>query len=111
MYDREEERAEFEDQESDSTPPTLWRASANTVEATAMDEPATFQEATNGSDQLHCETRLRPNSGQCVIAEYLELPNRQLAKDTIGTNWVIKIKRKGDGSIEKYKARLASIGF
>ncbi|KAG2958372.1 hypothetical protein PC119_g27034 [Phytophthora cactorum] len=29
----------------------------------------------------------------------------------IGTKWVLKIKRKADGSIEKYKARLVAKGF
>ena len=29
----------------------------------------------------------------------------------IGTKWVFMIKRKADGSIEKYKARLVAKGF
>ncbi|GMF44545.1 unnamed protein product [Phytophthora lilii] len=37
-----------------------------------------------------------------------KLPNGQQA---IGTKWVFRIKRKADGSIEKYKARLVAKGF
>ena len=34
-------------------------------------------------------------------------PGRQ----TIGNKWILKIKRKSDGSIERYKARLVAKGY
>lgn len=37
-----------------------------------------------------------------------KLPHNQRA---IGTKWVFKIKRRADGSIDKYKARLVTKGF
>ena len=35
------------------------------------------------------------------------LPN----KNVVGSKWVFRIKRKADGSVEKYKARLVACGF
>lgn len=35
----------------------------------------------------------------------------QKGKNVIGCKWVYKVKRKADGSIDKYKARLVAKGF
>uniref|UniRef100_A0AAV1VCZ5 Integrase catalytic domain-containing protein n=1 Tax=Peronospora matthiolae TaxID=2874970 RepID=A0AAV1VCZ5_9STRA len=85
----DEEDASVYNQDDDSTPPTFWRASANAVEATDLAEPVTFQEAIN-------------------VFRAAKLPRGQGA---IGTKWGFKIKRKADGSVEKYKARLVANGF
>nr|CCA24845.1 PREDICTED: copia proteinlike putative [Albugo laibachii Nc14] len=112
-YDKEEKQAYFEDQESDSTPPTFWRASANTVEGKEMNKHATFQEPTNWSDQLHwrnaIETELRSMRHRGVFRA-TKLPSGQGTIGTIGTKWVFRIKRKADGCIEKYKVRVTK-GF
>ena len=42
------------------------------------------------------------------VFQAAKLPTGQ---HVIGTKWVFKIKRKSDGSIEKYKARLVAKGF
>lgn len=34
-----------------------------------------------------------------------------VGKNYVGCKWVYKIKRKSDGSIERYKAHLAAKGF
>ncbi|KAG4222827.1 hypothetical protein PC116_g28701 [Phytophthora cactorum] len=108
----EEEKDTHDDEDGDSTPPVFWRASANAVEA-AMDlsEPSTFQEAVNGPDQVHWRKAIRAELKSMRLRGVFraaKLPNGQRA---IGTKWVFKIKRKADGSIEKYKARLVAKGF
>uniref|UniRef100_A0AAV1TFB6 Reverse transcriptase Ty1/copia-type domain-containing protein n=1 Tax=Peronospora matthiolae TaxID=2874970 RepID=A0AAV1TFB6_9STRA len=44
----------------------------------------------------------------CEVFRAAKLPKGHRA---IGTKWVFKIKRKADGSIDKYKARLVAKGF
>uniref|UniRef100_H3GC12 Integrase catalytic domain-containing protein n=1 Tax=Phytophthora ramorum TaxID=164328 RepID=H3GC12_PHYRM len=96
----EEEKSGDQDEDDDSTPPVFWRASANAVEEAAdLSEPTTFQEAVNGPDQVHWRKAIRA-----------ELKSMRL-RDRPATEWVFKIKRKADGSIEKYKARLVAKGF
>jgi hypothetical protein len=40
--------------------------------------------------------------------ELVDLPPR---RKTIGNKWVLKVKRKADGSIDRYKARLVAKGY
>ncbi|XP_010495906.1 PREDICTED: uncharacterized protein LOC104773055 [Camelina sativa] len=40
-----------------------------------------------------------------------DLVDRSLVKNIVGSKWVFRIKRKPDGSIDKYKARLVAKGF
>ncbi|KAG2954619.1 hypothetical protein PC119_g27970 [Phytophthora cactorum] len=100
------------DQDEESTPPVFWRASANAVEAAVdLSEPLTFQEAVSGPDQVHWRKAIRAELKSmrlCGVFRAAKLPNGHRA---IGTKWVFKIKRKADGSIEKYKARLVAKGF
>ncbi|KAG2781657.1 hypothetical protein PC112_g24868 [Phytophthora cactorum] len=88
------------------------RTDANAVEATVdLSEPSTFQEAVNGPDQVHRRKAIRAELKSMRLRGVFraaKLPNGQRA---IGTKWVFKIKRKADGSIEKYKARLVAKGF
>ncbi|KAG3018255.1 hypothetical protein PC119_g10731 [Phytophthora cactorum] len=107
----EEEKDAHGDEDSDSTPPVFWRASANAVEAGDLSEPTTFQNAVNGPDQVHWRKAIRAELKSMRLRGVFraaKLPNGQRA---IGTKWVFKIKRKADGSIEKYKARLVAKGF
>jgi hypothetical protein len=42
------------------------------------------------------------------VWELVDLPP---GRKTIGKKWVLKVKRKADGSINKYKARLVAKGY
>ncbi|KAL0445210.1 UNVERIFIED_CONTAM: Retrovirus-related Pol polyprotein from transposon RE1 [Sesamum latifolium] len=42
------------------------------------------------------------------VWELVDLP---AGRKTIGNKWVLKVKRKADGSIDKFKARLVSKGY
>uniref|UniRef100_A0AAV1VDV7 Reverse transcriptase Ty1/copia-type domain-containing protein n=1 Tax=Peronospora matthiolae TaxID=2874970 RepID=A0AAV1VDV7_9STRA len=108
---RQEEDEETKDS-GDSTPPVFWRASANAVEAAVdLSEPSAFEAAVSGPDQVHWRKAIHAGLESMRLRGVFhaaKLPNGQRA---IGTKWVFKIKRKADGSIEKYKARLAAKGF
>ncbi|KAG2796870.1 hypothetical protein PC113_g25085 [Phytophthora cactorum] len=77
----------------------FWRASANATEAKDSAEPKTFQEAVSGANQVHWRKAIR--------AELKSMRLRARRGNEVG----LKIKRKADGSIEKYKARLVAKGF
>ena len=100
-----------ENDDSELTPPAFWRASANAVEAKDLSEPATFQDAISGPDQLHWRKAIRAELDSMQLREVFRAAKLPSGQQAIGTKWVFKIKRKADGSIEKYKARLVAKGF
>uniref|UniRef100_A0AAV1TF83 Integrase catalytic domain-containing protein n=2 Tax=Peronospora matthiolae TaxID=2874970 RepID=A0AAV1TF83_9STRA len=107
----DEEDASVYDQDDDSTPPTFWRASANAMEATDLAEPVTFQDAINGPDQAHWRNAVKAELKSMHILGVFRAAKLPRGQGAIGTKWVFKIKRKADGSVEKYKARLVAKGF
>uniref|UniRef100_H3H9L6 Uncharacterized protein n=1 Tax=Phytophthora ramorum TaxID=164328 RepID=H3H9L6_PHYRM len=108
----EEEKSGDQDEDDDSTPPVFWRASANAVEAAAdLSEPTTFQETVNGPDQVHWRKAIRAELKSMRLRGVFRAAKLPSGQRAIGTKWVFKIKRKADGSIEKYKARLVAKGF
>uniref|UniRef100_A0AAV1VDY6 Polyprotein n=2 Tax=Peronospora matthiolae TaxID=2874970 RepID=A0AAV1VDY6_9STRA len=108
----EDEERKSEEQHDTPTSSAFWHASANAVEAAVdFSEPSTFEEAVSGPDQVHWRKAIDAELDSMKLRGVFraaKLPNGQGA---IGTKWVFKIKRKADGSIEKYKARLVAKGF
>uniref|UniRef100_A0AAV1ULM2 Reverse transcriptase Ty1/copia-type domain-containing protein n=1 Tax=Peronospora matthiolae TaxID=2874970 RepID=A0AAV1ULM2_9STRA len=95
-----------------STPPVFWRASANAIEtAVDLSEPSNFEAAVSGPDQVHWREAIRAELESMRLREVFLAAKLPKGYCAIGTKWVFKIKRKADGSIDKYKARLVAKGF
>ena len=88
------------------------RVRANNVGASAgLLELPTSDAAVSGPVQVHWRNAIRAEIKSmllCGLFRAAKLPNGQRE---IGAKWVFKIKRKANGSIEKYKARLVAKGF
>jgi hypothetical protein len=71
-------------------------------------EPHTFHQAVSYNvwkEAMHSEfTALLANKTWSLVP-------RSSAQNVIGNKWVFRIKRKSDGSIERYKARLVAKGY
>uniref|UniRef100_A0AAV1TKX7 Reverse transcriptase Ty1/copia-type domain-containing protein n=1 Tax=Peronospora matthiolae TaxID=2874970 RepID=A0AAV1TKX7_9STRA len=95
-----------------STPPVFWRASANAIEtAVDLSEPSTFEAAVSGPDQVHWREAIRAELESMRLREVFRAAKLTKGHRAIGTEWVFRIKRKADGSIDKHKARLMAKGF
>uniref|UniRef100_A0AAV1TI94 Reverse transcriptase Ty1/copia-type domain-containing protein n=1 Tax=Peronospora matthiolae TaxID=2874970 RepID=A0AAV1TI94_9STRA len=95
-----------------STPPVFWRASANAIEtAVDLSEPSTFEAAVSGPDQVHWREAIRAELESMRLREVFRAAKLPKGHRAIDTKWVFKIKRKADGSIDKYKALAKYFGW
>ena len=95
-----------------STPPVFWRASANAVDtAVTLPEQLTFEAAVSGPDQVHWRKVIQAELESMRLRGVFHAAQLPKGHCAIGTKWVFKIKRKADGSIDKYKARLVAKDF
>uniref|UniRef100_A0AAV1TQC8 Integrase catalytic domain-containing protein n=1 Tax=Peronospora matthiolae TaxID=2874970 RepID=A0AAV1TQC8_9STRA len=108
----EDEERKSEEQHDTPTSSAFWHASANAVEAAVdFSEPSTFEEAVSGPDQVHWRKAIDAELDSMKLRGVFRAAKLPKGQSAIGTKWVFKIKRKADGSIEKYKARLVAKGF
>uniref|UniRef100_A0AAV1U9M7 Reverse transcriptase Ty1/copia-type domain-containing protein n=1 Tax=Peronospora matthiolae TaxID=2874970 RepID=A0AAV1U9M7_9STRA len=95
-----------------STTPVFWRVSANVIEtAVDLSEPSTFEAAVSGPDQVHWREAIQAELESMRLREVFRASKLPKGHRTIVTKWLFKIKRKADGSIDKYKTRLVAKGF
>ena len=72
------------------------------------EEPLTFEDACDDPHWMSAMQSEMDSIHKNGTWELCELPK---GKNVIGTRWVYKIKRKPDGSIDRYKARLVAKGY
>ena len=76
-------------------------------------EPTTYTQAIHSDDCIQWEKAMQEEYDSilsCGTWSLVKLPPNS-DRQAIGCKWVYKIKRKADGSVERYKARLVAKGF
>jgi hypothetical protein len=73
-----------------------------------MDEPTTVQQALS-DPKWH--TAMDEEYSALMKNHTWHLVPSHTAKNVVDCRWIFKIKRKADGSIDRYKARLVAKGF
>jgi hypothetical protein len=77
----------------------------------SQDDPKTLSQAHSRSDWPDWQNAMDRKIATLEEAgTWITVP-RPTDKNIVGSRWVYRIKRKADGSIEKYKARLVAQGF
>ena len=66
---------------------------------------------TQVAKHLHWKEAMTKEFNTLLHSNTWTLVPRTYAMNVIGNKWVFKIKRKADGSIDRYKAKLVAKGF
>ncbi|KAI1004256.1 hypothetical protein K3495_g3954 [Podosphaera aphanis] len=74
-------------------------------------EPKTFKQAMKSVDHELWGKAVEEEMDALNRNDTWEIVTRPQNRNVVGSKWVFKIKRKADGSIERYKARLVAKGF
>src|SRR6266446_4140937 len=77
----------------------------------ASDDPTTVREARSHSDWPLWKAAMDKKISTLEQASTWSTIPRPTNKNIISSKWVFRIKRKADGTIDKYKARLVARGF
>ena len=85
----------------------------NTFLSIALDEeePTSFAEVLSSSAKDEWMVAMQEELSSMAKNKVWELVDLPPGRKTIGNKWVLKVKRKADGSIDKYKARLVAKGY
>ena len=76
-----------------------------------IDEPKNIFEAWNGDHSVHWKEATDSEHGSLQDNTTWDLVPLPKDKKAVGSRWVFKVKRNGDGSLDRYKARLVAQGY
>ena len=74
-------------------------------------EPRTVKDALSGPNAREWMSAMQEELDSMKKNQVWELVDLPKGRKSVGNKWVLKIKRKADGSIDRYKARLVAKGF
>lgn len=103
--------ADKEIHDDPQTDTLLAEESAQVAAEVFKEEPTSFVEATSGSDADLWEQAIKLELDALERNDTWDVVEKPENRKEIASKWVFKIKRKADGSIERYKARLVAKGF
>ena len=86
-----------------------WKLNLSTLDS--LDDPSTFEEAMNRPDKALWLDAMHDELKSLDKNKVWELVPRPERVNIVTNRWVLRIKRKPDGVIERYRARLVARGF
>jgi len=81
------------------------------VSPTELDEPNSVTEALSSSKRDEWLKAMKEELESMKTNKVWDLVDLPKERKAIGNKWILKVKRKSDGSIERHKARLVAKGF
>ncbi|KAL0291278.1 UNVERIFIED_CONTAM: hypothetical protein Scaly_2644400 [Sesamum calycinum] len=73
-----------------------------------IDEPTAFEEAVTSPNENERITAMKEEMSSMAKNNVWELVDLPIGRKTIGNKWVLKVKCKANGRIDKFKARLVA---
>lgn len=84
---------------------------ANINEIVDRDEPKSYQEACQGREAKKWQAAMREEYESLIKNKTWNVEKLPTGQKVVRNKWVYKIKRKTDGSIDRFKARLVAKGY
>lgn len=94
-----------------TTKPSYMPWKINLATAEAEDDPTNFRDAMKRSDKAEWFKAMQEEIASLVKNNVWKLVDRPADQNIVTNRWVLRIKRKPNGAIDRYRARLVARGF